>query len=206
MHPDYPRDLVGYGARVPNPQWPRSAKLALQIVLNYEEGAEQSILHGDAASETFLSEMQNPRSYEGVRHKSMESLYEFGSRAGVWRLLRTFEQRDLPVTIFGVAMALQRNPEAVVPDPDPDLTTGQILAGADLETGPSHAVLIQRVERIAHQVDQHTTHLLRVALQDSRCIDLLAELDEFPLHDAVFDHHSYQGSQDAAAGRTRMPL
>ena len=113
MHPDYPRDMVGYGARVPDPQWPRSAKLALQIVLNYEEGAEQSILHGDAASETFLSEMQNPRSYEGVRHKSMESLYEFGSRAGVWRLLRTFEQRDLPVTIFGVAMALQRNPEAV---------------------------------------------------------------------------------------------
>ena len=113
MGSDYPRDMVGYGARVPDPQWPRSAKLALQIVLNYEEGAEQCILHGDAASETFLSEMQNPRSYEGARHKCMESLYEYGSRAGVWRLLRTFEQRDVPVTIFGVAMALQRNPEAV---------------------------------------------------------------------------------------------
>ena len=113
MPSNYPRDMVGYGARVPDPQWPRSAKLALQIVLNYEEGAEQNILHGDAASETFLSEMQNPRPYEGVRHKCMESLYEFGSRAGVWRLLRTFAQRDLPVTIFGVAMALQRNPEAV---------------------------------------------------------------------------------------------
>lgn len=113
MGSDYPRDMVGYGARVPDPQWPRSAKLALQIVLNYEEGAEQNILHGDAASETFLSEMQNPQSYEGVRHKCMESLYEYGSRAGVWRLLRTFEQRDVPVTIFGVAMALQRNPEAV---------------------------------------------------------------------------------------------
>ncbi len=113
MCSDYPRDMVGYGARAPNPRWPRSARLALQIVLNYEEGAEQNILHGDAASETFLSEMQNPKSYEGVRHKCMESLYEFGSRVGVWRLLRTFEQRELPVTIFGVAMALQRNREAV---------------------------------------------------------------------------------------------
>ncbi len=113
MRSDYPRDMVGYGARAPNPRWPRSARLALQIVLNYEEGAEQNILHGDASPEIFRSEMQNPNSYEGVRHKCMESLYEFGSRVGVWRLLRTFEQRELPVTIFGVAMALQRNPEAV---------------------------------------------------------------------------------------------
>ena len=110
---DYPRDLIGYGAEPPDPQWPNGARLALQIVLNYEEGAENSVLHGDAASETFLSEIIGAEAYAGVRHKSMESLYEYGSRAGLWRLLRIFRERDIKVTVFGVAMALQRNPEAV---------------------------------------------------------------------------------------------
>ena len=110
---DYPRDLIGYGANPPDPQWPNGARLALQIVLNYEEGAENSVLHGDAASETFLSEIIGAEAYAGVRHKSMESLYEYGSRAGLWRLLRIFRERDIKVTVFGVAMALQRNPEAV---------------------------------------------------------------------------------------------
>ncbi|MDE0513029.1 MAG: allantoinase PuuE [Gammaproteobacteria bacterium] len=110
---EYPRDLTGYGANPPDPQWPNGARLALQIVLNYEEGAENSILHGDAASETFLSEIIGAEAYSGVRHKSMESLYEYGSRAGLWRLLRIFRERDIRVTVFGVAMALQRNPEAV---------------------------------------------------------------------------------------------
>ena len=110
---EYPRDLIGYGANPPHPQWPNGARLALQIVLNYEEGAENSVLHGDAASETFLSEIIGAEAYAGVRHKSMESLYEYGSRAGLWRLLRIFRERDIRVTVFGVAMALQRNPEAV---------------------------------------------------------------------------------------------
>lgn len=110
---EYPRDLIGYGANPPDPQWPDGARLALQIVLNYEEGAENSVLHGDAASETFLSEIIGAEAYAGVRHKSMESLYEYGSRAGLWRLLRIFRERDIRVTVFGVAMALQRNPEAV---------------------------------------------------------------------------------------------
>ena len=110
---EYPRDLTGYGANPPDPQWPNGARLALQIVLNYEEGAENSVLHGDAASETFLSEIIGAEAYSGVRHKSMESLYEYGSRAGLWRLLRIFRERDIRVTVFGVAMALQRNPEAV---------------------------------------------------------------------------------------------
>ena len=109
----YPRDLVGYGASPPHPEWPNGARLALQIVLNYEEGAENSILHGDAASETFLSEIIGAEAFAGVRHKSMESLYEYGSRAGLWRLLRMFRERDIKVTVFGVAMALQRNPAAV---------------------------------------------------------------------------------------------
>lgn len=109
----YPRDLIGYGASPPHPEWPNGARLALQIVLNYEEGAESSVLHGDAASETFLSEIIGAESFTGVRHNSMESLYEYGSRAGLWRLLRIFRERDIKVTIFGVAMALQRHPEAV---------------------------------------------------------------------------------------------
>jgi putative urate catabolism protein len=113
MKNDYPRDLVGYGARPPRPQWPGGARLALQFVLNYEEGAENSILHGDKASEAFLSEIVAAKPLEGVRHMSMESLYEYGSRVGVWRLLEIFAHHDLPLTVFGVAMAMERNPAAV---------------------------------------------------------------------------------------------
>ncbi len=109
-HTTYPRDLVGYGQDVPHAQWPRQARIAVQFVLNYEEGAENSVLHGDAGSEQFLSEMFNPASF-AARHQSMETIYEYGSRAGVWRILREFENRKLPLTVFGVSMALQRHPE-----------------------------------------------------------------------------------------------
>ncbi|MDB5745911.1 MAG: allantoinase [Massilia sp.] len=112
MDPHYPRDLVGYGRNPPHPRWPGEARVALQFVLNYEEGAENSVLHGDPASETFLSEIVGAQAFP-MRHMSMESLYEYGSRAGLWRLLRMFESRGLPLTVFGVAMALQRNPDAV---------------------------------------------------------------------------------------------
>jgi putative urate catabolism protein len=113
MKNDYPRDLVGYGAKPPKPKWPGGARLALQFVLNYEEGAENSILHGDKASEAFLSEIVAAKPLEGVRHMSMESLYEYGSRVGVWRLLALFARHELPLTVFGVAMAMERNPAAV---------------------------------------------------------------------------------------------
>jgi putative urate catabolism protein len=106
----YPRDLVGYGRTPPQAQWPGQARIAVQFVLNYEEGSENSVLHGDAGSEQFLSELFNPASYPD-RHLSMESIYEYGSRAGVWRVLREFEKRNLPLTVFGVGMALQRHPE-----------------------------------------------------------------------------------------------
>jgi len=106
----YPRDLIGYGAQPPHARWPDGARVAVQFVLNYEEGGENSVLHGDAGSEQFLSEMFNPASYP-ARHISMEGIYEYGSRAGVWRILREFEQRGLPLTVFGVAMALERHPE-----------------------------------------------------------------------------------------------
>ena len=109
--PTYPRDLVGYGRQPPHAAWPGQARIALQFVLNYEEGGENSVLHGDAGSEQFLSEMFNPTSFAD-RHLSMESIYEYGSRAGVWRILREFEKRQLPLTVFGVGMALQRHPDA----------------------------------------------------------------------------------------------
>jgi peptidoglycan/xylan/chitin deacetylase (PgdA/CDA1 family) len=108
----YPRDLKGYGRNPPHAQWPGQARVAVQFVLNYEEGGENSVLHGDAGSEQFLSEMFNPASYPD-RHISMEGIYEYGSRAGVWRLLREFEQRKLPLTVFGVATALQKHPDVL---------------------------------------------------------------------------------------------
>jgi allantoinase len=107
---EYPRDLIGYGAHPPHANWPGRARIAVQFVLNYEEGGENCVLHGDAGSEQFLSEMFNPAAYPD-RHLSMESIYEYGSRVGVWRILREFEKRGLPLTVFGVAMALQRHPE-----------------------------------------------------------------------------------------------
>lgn len=109
----YPRNLLGYGASPPDPAWPGGARIALQFVVNYEEGAENCVLHGDEASEMFLSEIVGASSYTGQRHMNMESLYEYGTRAGFWRLHRLFEEFDLPVTVFAVAMALERNPRVV---------------------------------------------------------------------------------------------
>ena len=108
----YPRDLVGYGATPPQAQWPEGAKIALQFVINYEEGGENCVLHGDPASEQFLSEIVGAQAFE-ARHQSMETIYEYGSRAGFWRLHRLFTSENVPVTVFGVAMAMERNPKAV---------------------------------------------------------------------------------------------
>jgi allantoinase len=109
----YPRDLIGYGRDPPHAQWPGGARIAVQLVLNYEEGGESSILHGDPGAETFLSDMINPPAVTGARHMSMEHIYEYGGRAGVWRLLRLFQRYKIPVTVFGVAMAMERNPAVV---------------------------------------------------------------------------------------------
>ena len=110
---DYPRDLRGYGANPPSADWPGDARIAVQFVINFEEGGENCVLHGDSASEAFLSEIIGAAPVEGQRHMNMESLYEYGSRAGFWRLHRLFTRDHIPVTVFGVAMALERNPEAV---------------------------------------------------------------------------------------------
>ena len=112
MSNDYPRDMIGYGATPPEPNWPGGARLALSFVINYEEGGENNILHGDPASETFLSEIIGAKAYK-ARHMSMESMYEYGSRAGFWRLHRLFQSHQLPVTVYGVAMAMERNPDVV---------------------------------------------------------------------------------------------
>lgn len=109
----YPRDMIGYGREPPDPAWPGNAVIAVQFVLNYEEGGEYSVLHGDAHAESYLAEHVSGPPRIGVRHPGVESLFEYGSRVGFWRLWRMFAQRGLPVTVYGVAMALARNPEAV---------------------------------------------------------------------------------------------
>ncbi len=124
MKQDYPRDLIGYGANLPNAAWPNGARIAVQFVLNYEEGGESSVLHEDNASEVFLSEIIGAAAFDGVRHMSMESIYEYGSRVGVWRILNLFRQRQLPLTIFAVAMAAARNPNVI----EAALTDGHEIA------------------------------------------------------------------------------
>ena len=113
MSEDYPRDMIGYGRNPPDPRWPGGARLAVQFVINYEEGGETCVLHGDDASEAFLSEIVGAEPLTGTRNMNMESIYEYGSRAGFWRLHRLFAERGLPVTVYGVSMALARNAEAV---------------------------------------------------------------------------------------------
>src|SRR5256886_7721706 len=108
----YPRDLVGYGRTPPDPKWPNRARLALQIVMNYEEGGERSILHGDAEAESFLQEVVGGEALRGVRNLQVESIYEYGSRVGFWRLLKLFAERRINISVFAVAMALERHPEA----------------------------------------------------------------------------------------------
>jgi putative urate catabolism protein len=113
MEPKYPRDLSGYAGNPPHAAWPSNARIAINFVLNYEEGAENNILHGDAASESFLSEIVAAQPIPNARHISMESLYDYGARAGFWRIKKLFDERALPLTVFGVAMAMERNQAAV---------------------------------------------------------------------------------------------
>jgi peptidoglycan/xylan/chitin deacetylase (PgdA/CDA1 family) len=113
MSGSYPRDLIGYGREPPNADWPGGARIAVQLVLNYEEGGEMCILHADAASESFLSEIVAAQPLYGVRHISMEQLYEYGSRVGVWRILKLFERKGIPLTVYAVAMAAERHPEVI---------------------------------------------------------------------------------------------
>ena len=111
--PAYPRDFRGYGRNPPDPRWPGNARVAVQFVVNFEEGGENNILDGDRASEAFLSDVLGAQPWPGQRHANIESMFEYGSRAGFWRLWRMFTERNVPATVFGVAMALKRNPDVV---------------------------------------------------------------------------------------------
>lgn len=149
----YPRDLIGYGQTPPQAQWPGGARIAVQFVINYEEGAENCILHGDDASEAFLSEMVGTPPIPAMRHMSMESLYEYGSRAGFWRLHRLFTERGLPLTVYGVAMAMERNPAAV----EAMLNAGWEIASHGLRW-INYQHIPEEIERdhIARAVELHT--------------------------------------------------
>ena len=153
MRDGYPRDLMGYGPIPPHADWPGGARIAVQVVLNYEEGGENSVLHGDPGAETFLSDMISPSPVEGARNMSMESLYEYGSRAGVWRLLRLFGKYELPLTVFGVAMAMERHPAAV----DAFLRAGHEIASHGYRWINYQAVpeAVER-EHMARAIELHT--------------------------------------------------
>lgn len=150
---DYPRNLVGYGQNIPDAKWPNGARIAVQFVLNYEEGGENCILHGDPASETFLSEIIGATPFEGARHMSMESIYEYGSRAGVWRVLDIFRDRQLPITLFAVAMAMQRNPDVI----ERALADGHEIASHGLRWINYHGISRdQEADHMARAIAIHT--------------------------------------------------
>ena len=153
MTTPYARDMIGYGDSPPHPRWPGNARVAIQIVVNYEEGGESCILHGDDASEANLSEIVSAQPYPGVRHPNMESIYEFGSRTGFWRLHRLFTGRRIPITVFGVAMAMERNPQAV----EAMLTAGWEIAShgwrwIDYQFMPED----EEIRHLERAVDVHT--------------------------------------------------
>jgi putative urate catabolism protein len=150
---NYPRNMKGYGEAIPDPKWPGGAYVAVQFVLNYEEGGENSILHGDAASEAFLSEIVGAAPWVGMRHWNMESIYEYGARAGFWRLHRMFTSRKIPLTIYGVATAMQRSPDQVAAM----LEAGWEIASHGLKW-VEHKDMSEEVERasIAEAVRIHT--------------------------------------------------
>ncbi len=147
------RDLVGYGRTPPDPRWPGGARLAVQFVINYEEGAERSVLYGDKESEAFLSEMVGAQPVVGARHMAMESLYEYGSRAGFWRLHRLFTELDVPLTVFGVAQAMAQNPAAV----EAMLEAGWEVASHGLRwLDYQHVAEAVEAEHIAQAIEIHT--------------------------------------------------
>jgi len=159
MSQPYPRDMVGYGRTPPDPQWPGKARIAVQFVLNYEEGGENCILHGDAASEAFLSEITTAQPIQGARNMNMESIYEYGSRVGVWRLMRLFEERGLPFTSFAVGMAIERYPE---------LAQAMIEAGHEIASHGYRWIDYQHVDIAREREDLQRAISVHTAVTGSR--------------------------------------
>ncbi len=182
----YPRDLRGHGRTPPHAQWPGQARIAVQFVLNYEEGGENSVLHGDAGSEQFLSELFNPPSYP-ARHLSMESIYEYGSRVGVWRLLGEFERRGLPLTVFGVAMALQRCRE---------VTQAFVDAGHEIACHGWRWIHYQNVDEATERA--HLQHAMEVIeqLTGARALGWYTGRDSPNTRRLVADHGGFEYDSD----------
>ena len=181
--------MVGYGASAPHPRWPGGARLALQIVLNYEEGAEASVLHGDRASETFLSEIVGAQAFES-RHMSMESLYEYGSRAGFWRVLRELKQRNIPVTVFGVAMALERNPEAAA---------AMVEAGWEIACHGWRWISYQQVDEATERADMQRAVASIERLTGARPLGWYTGRDSPRTRRLVVDHGGFLYDADSYA-------
>lgn len=182
----YPRDLAGYGRDVPHARWPGGARIAVQFVLNYEEGGENSVLHGDDTSEQFLSEMFNPAAYP-ARHMSMEGIYEYGSRAGVWRLLREFEQRGLPLTVFGVATALQRCP---------DVTAAFVELGHDIACHGLKWIHYQHIDEATERAHMAQAMQIMQDLTGSRPLGWYTGRDSPNTHRLVADFGGFEYDSD----------
>ncbi len=182
----YPRDLAGYGQDMPHARWPGGARIAVQFVLNFEEGGENSVLHGDDASEQFLSEMFNPAAYP-ARHMSMEGIYEYGSRAGVWRLLREFEQRGLPLTVFGVATALQRCP---------DVTAAFVELGHDIACHGLKWIHYQHVDEATERAHMAQAMQIIQDLTGSRPLGWYTGRDSPNTHRLVADFGGFEYDSD----------
>lgn len=178
----YDRDMVGYGANPPKASWPNSAKIAVQFVLNYEEGGENCVLHGDAASEAFLSEIVGAQQWPSQRHWNMESIYEYGSRAGFWRLHRLFTELDVPLTVYGVATALARSPEQVAAMQD----AGWEIASHGLKwieykdfTRDEEEAHMRRAIQLHYEVTGETPKGWYTGRCSSNTVDLAAQIGEF---------------------------
>jgi allantoinase len=183
---EYPRDLAGYGRNPPHARWPNGARIAVQFVLNYEEGGENCVLHDDDASEQFLSEMFNPAAYP-ARHISMEGIYEYGSRAGVWRLLREFERRGLPLTVFGIASALQRSP---------DVTAAFQELGHDIACHGLKWIHYQNVDEATERAHMAQAMQLIEHLTGSRPLGWYTGRDSPQTRRLVADHGGFEYDSD----------
>ena len=182
----YPRDLAGYGRNPPHAQWPGQARIAVQFVLNYEEGGENNVLHGDPGSEQFLSEMFNPASFPD-RHMSMDGIYEYGSRAGVWRILREFEKRKLPLTIFGVSTALQRSP---------DVTAAFVELGHEIACHGLKWIHYQNVDAATERAHMDEAMAIIQKLTGERALGWYTGRDSPNTHRLVADYGGFEYDSD----------
>lgn len=187
---DYPRDMKGYGRQAPDARWPNGAAIAVQFVVNYEEGGENCILHGDAASEAFLSEIVGAAPWPGQRHWNMESIYEYGARAGFWRLFRLFESRGVKPTVYGVATALMRSPEQ---------TTAMVEAGWEIASHGLKWIEYKDFDREAERADMREAIRLHTRLTGTRPLGWYTGRCSIHTTDLVMEEGGFRYSSDSYA-------